>query len=214
MGKITPRLVRQAFGILTFALISLALMPGIINAQSDTTCLQCHKDKSAELAKSAHADVSCTGCHSDINSYPHSNVQPFSKQKEVATCSKCHEGTVTESYAESYHGKAVTLGSKNAASCVNCHGTHSVLGQAQPASKVAKANLSQTCGSCHGKASPGFAEGKEHFKLEAQGAGAPMFYTSKFFVWLTIITITALIIHIELQLYHNLRTILMERKRR
>ncbi|MCO5387667.1 cytochrome c3 family protein [Desulfosporosinus sp.] len=95
-------------------------------------------------------------------------------KKSVATCTSCHKGLVTDSYARSFHGKAVHLGSQKSASCADCHGAHDILGQDNPHSKVAKENIPETCASCHGEASSGFSEGEEHFELTPAGAGAPM----------------------------------------
>lgn len=201
----------KILSILMLLLLSAAIFA--TETQAQETCLQCHGDVGQKIERSEHSFLSCTSCHTDIKGYPHPEGASLDKKESVVTCSSCHKGQVTDSYGDSFHGKAVHLGSEKSASCADCHGAHDILGADYPNSKVAKANVPQTCASCHGQASPGFAEGSEHFKFAPTGQGAPMYYTAKFFTWLTIITITALIIHIELQLYHNLRTILRERKR-
>jgi hypothetical protein len=182
-------------------------------AQVQGSCLQCHGDEDPSVKRSVHRFLSCTSCHTEIEGYPHPEEASFDKKESVANCAICHEGRITDSYGESFHGKAVNLGSQRTATCVDCHGAHDVLRKDNPDSKVAKENIPATCASCHGQASPGFSEGEEHFIFASVGAGAPMYYTAKFFVWLTMITITALVIHIQLQLYQNLRTILRERKK-
>lgn len=182
-------------------------------AQAQESCLQCHGDKASTLQSSAHSFLSCTSCHTNIQGFPHPEKAALTKKEIVAVCSNCHKGQIADSYAISYHGKAVELGSQKAATCSDCHGTHNILGPDYSSSQVSAANTPKTCAHCHEKASPGFSQGKTHFKLAPTGSGAPMYYTAKFFVWLTIITITALIIHIELQLYHNLRAILKARKK-
>lgn len=56
-------------------------------------------------------------------------------------------------YAESVHGKAILEeNAEDAASCVDCHGNHKVRRVKDPASKVARINDVDTCGSekCHG----------------------------------------------------------------
>lgn len=195
-------------------LLLLALLASVTAVQAQDNCLQCHRDKGSSVERSVHSFLSCISCHTDINVFPHPEGASLNKKESAAVCTICHEGRITDSYSKSFHGKAVHLGSERSATCVDCHGAHNILGQDNPNSKVAKQNIPQTCASCHKRASPGFAEGQEHFKLAPNGPGAPMYYTAKFFVWLTLIVITALVIHIELQLYHNLRTILRERKRR
>lgn len=212
MYKQHKRWLWQALSIIILVLLALTVRVTAVQAQED--CRLCHGDKGLHIDSSVHRVLSCTSCHTDIKSFPHPEGASLDKKESVASCTSCHKGQITESYAESFHGKAVHLGSLKAAACVDCHGTHDILGKDNPDSKVAKENIPETCGSCHGQVSPGFAEGKEHYQLASFGAGAPMYYTAKFFVWLTMIVITALVIHIELQLFQNLRTILSERKRR
>lgn len=202
----------QGLSIILLLLFSLAATATTALAQDD--CLQCHGDEGTSIRRSVHDFLSCTSCHKDIEGFPHPEGASLDKKESVGICADCHEGRISDSYGESFHGKAVHLGSERPAACIDCHGAHDVLKQENPDSKVAEENIAETCSTCHGQASPGFAMGEEHFKLAAFGAGAPMYYTAKFFVWLTILTILALVIHIELQLYHNLRTILKERKRR
>ncbi|MCB8818720.1 cytochrome c3 family protein [Desulfosporosinus shakirovi] len=198
----------------TIVLLLLGVLASATVAQAQDNCRQCHGDENSRIESSVHGFLSCTSCHTDISGYPHPEGASLDKKESVATCTSCHKGLVTDSYARSFHGKAIHFGSEKSASCADCHGAHDILGQDNPNSKVAKENIPETCAGCHGEASPGFSEGEEHFELTPAGSGAPMYYTGKFFIWLTLIIITALVIHIELQLYHNLRTILKERKRR
>ncbi|TGE38672.1 molecular chaperone DnaJ [Desulfosporosinus fructosivorans] len=212
MSRLDNQRLWRVFSIIT--LLLLGVVCTATEAQAQVNCLQCHGDEGSKIRSSVHSFLSCTSCHTNIEGFPHPVGASFNKKESVATCTSCHKGLVSDSYAKSFHGKAVHLGSKKSATCINCHGAHDILGPDAPASKVAKENIPQTCASCHSQASPGFSEGQEHFELTATGPGAPMYYTANFFVWLTLITITALVIHIELQLYHNLRTILRERKGR
>ncbi len=202
----------RLFCLVILMFLTFVTTPIATLAQED--CLQCHGDAGTTVNRSEHDFLSCISCHRDIEGFPHVKGASLDKKESVAVCADCHEGRVADSYADSFHGKAVHLGSQRSATCVDCHGAHDVLGQNNPNSKVAKENIPETCAICHENASPGFAEGEEHFQLAAFGAGAPMYYTAKFFIWLTIITITALVIHMELQLYQNLRLILRERQRR
>jgi len=211
MSEQNERWLWQVLIILMLLLFAVIATPTL--AQAQESCLQCHEDESSNVKHSVHSFLSCTSCHTDIEDFPHSEGASLDKKESVVTCSSCHEGQITDSYAASFHSKAVQLDSQKSAACVDCHGAHEILGPDNPDSKVAKENIAETCAGCHGQASPGFSQGTEHFKLAAIGEGAPMFYTAKFFIWLTILTVTALVIHIELQLYQNLRTILWERKK-
>lgn len=201
-------------GIILFLFFSFMLLFNGAVVLAQVNCNQCHANVASSLKNSVHSTLSCTSCHSDVNAYPHPEGVSVDKKESVALCSTCHTGRVVDSYQHSFHGKAVFLGSQRSASCVDCHSAHEVLGEDHPNSQVAKGNVPQTCAKCHENPSPGFAEGTEHFELAAMGPGKPMYYTAKFFVWLTMIAMTLLVIHIELQLYRELRTILQNRNRR
>ncbi len=205
---------RWAFkGIIFTFFFSFWLFANGAEVLAQLNCNQCHADVANEFKSSVHSSLSCTSCHSDVTTYPHTESAKVDKKKSVAMCTTCHTGRVADSYQHSFHGKAVFLGSQRSASCVDCHSAHEVLSQDNPNSQVAKENVPQTCAQCHDNPSPGFAQGTEHFELSAMGPGKPMYYTAKFFVWLTMIAMTLLVIHIELQLYRELRTILQKRRR-
>lgn len=178
-------------------------------AATEQVCEGCHQTQSNEYRQSVHGQrgIGCQSCHGNIHTFPVSATgnSPVARRQVATTCGRCHEGRVTESYRESFHGKAVALGSSQAATCVSCHGSHNILGPADPRSAVAKANVPQTCAKCHREANANFAAGQEHFELAPEGSGLPMYYTFKFFTWLTILTITLLIIHMELELWRRLR---------
>lgn len=211
MTKTNWRIVKAIILSVIFTLM-LFSKGSVVLAQ--VNCNQCHSTMGIELKSSVHSTISCTSCHQDVTAYPHPQGVAVDKKESVALCSTCHTGPVTDSYKESFHGKAIHLGSQRSASCVDCHSAHNVLSQDHPSSQVAKANIPQTCAACHGNPSPGFAQGTEHFQLTAMGPGKPMYYTAKFFVWLTLIVMTLLVIHMEMQLYRELRIILQNRKKR
>lgn len=126
-------------------------------APTNEDCLGCHGDPSAArengtsvvvppdgFAKSIHGPMACVDCHTDLatfTDFPHA-----SKLKKV-DCGSCHEDAPKELKA-SVHAR-VTAG-PDGPDCVSCHGNaHLVLPKSDPGSKVAKANLANTCGSCH-----------------------------------------------------------------
>lgn len=174
------------------------------------SCSTCHPNEVQEYNKSFHATgvATCADCH-DAHYGQKMKDLPIAQQLQshVETCGQCHQGRVWESYQESFHGKAVSLGGTKVPSCVSCHGAHAIVGPDDPSSPVAKANIPNTCATCHKEPQANMAAGTEHFLLEKEGPGKPMFYTFKFFTWLTIITITLLIIHIELELFRRLKNI-------
>jgi formate dehydrogenase gamma subunit len=122
-------------------------------------CLACHGDPSLTTTvqgktislyvsdqafqKSVHGILGCTDCHSDIKSIPHAIglAKP--------SCGSCH-GDEQAAYAQSVHGKAVARGDTHAAGCIDCHGeAHAILAPSDPASKVYRTRIPDTCGRCH-----------------------------------------------------------------
>ena len=181
----------------------------VFKQEAATSCSSCHNEATGSFQQSIHSDMGldCASCHGDVHTILRSS-EPKSatyRKNVPATCGQCHEGKVTKSYEESYHGIAVKLGSSTAANCASCHGSHGIVAAQSPGSPVAKANVPETCAKCHGTAGAKLALGEEHAVVKNEGWGKPLYFTSKFFTWLTIITMTLLILHIELELLHRLR---------
>lgn len=111
---------------------------------TDADCLGCHDQLVAPKAfeQSVHGPLGCTGCHDEIHDYPH----PAKIAKPQ--CATCHEEPAQKLGAGA-HARS------GGPSCLSCHGSpHTVRAATDPQSPVAKANLPQTCGTCH--ASPQF----------------------------------------------------------
>jgi len=142
-------------------LVSVSLYPGPIAAEAvpQEACLACHGvtglEKKREgrpvslyveekkFSRSVHAPLGCTSCHSDASQVPHApELKPVS-------CSNCH-ADATKVYSESVHGRAYARGDRDAATCSDCHGSHSILPAKNPDSQVYPLNLPRTCGACHG----------------------------------------------------------------
>jgi cytochrome b subunit of formate dehydrogenase len=155
-----------------------------------STCGACHQDVTNTFAHSVHgkalvsgveASPTCTDCHGE-----HEIIEPERKESPVSptnvsakVCGPCHGSVkLTEkfglssdrfsAYEDSYHGLAVQFGSVAAANCASCHGVHNILPSSDPASKVNKNNLAQTCGKCHPGANENFAKGKVHITMNEQ----------------------------------------------
>lgn len=132
-------------------------------------CLGCHDMDLAKFASTKHGSMSCTDCHSSITRLPHAD------KPAAVNCATCHEDTV-KAYAKSVHGQAKQNGMVDAATCASCHGpAHGILGASDPASKVAKKNLPDTCGACHSnpdflaKHKIPFAKPVEAYRLSLHG---------------------------------------------
>ena len=91
----------------------------------------------------------CTDCHGSHDL--HKSTNPASKlnwQNVPNTCGKCHEN-VEQTYLRSVHGTAVKAGVRDAPVCTDCHGEHSITAVKLATSRVAPANIPETCGQCH-----------------------------------------------------------------
>ncbi len=128
---------------------------------SNDECLACHSDVTlikeengkqislhvddAKFKASVHSVFGCTDCHKDIKAFPHdpTPVKP--------TCATCHADEQS-AYDHGIHAKAAAAGNSNVAKCQDCHGSvHEILPASDPKSKVARGNIPQTCGACHGQ---------------------------------------------------------------
>jgi predicted CXXCH cytochrome family protein len=152
-------------------------------AQQARTCGVCHDTAFANWDTDAHGmqlrqalatpgathvlplsreTPTCTGCHGghgmvavEDEAFPH-----FA----VGRCADCHQHHA-DTFFGTYHGKATALGSRIAASCADCHGSHQVFAQDDPRSMVHQANLIETCGDCHPNARPAFVLYDSHPEL-------------------------------------------------
>ncbi len=120
------------------------------------TCANCHKSIYDEYIKSDHSILAkkygdkdyptCATCHS---AHIISDIEGDKFMTEITTqCGICHE-KLSQTYKETYHGKAYTLGYMNAAKCSDCHGAHDILNVTNPDSRVGFNNIVNTCKQCH-----------------------------------------------------------------
>jgi hypothetical protein len=101
----------------------------------------------------------CTGCHGAHGMLPPSD--PAFGSRMVERCAHCHE-PYAESFADSYHGQASTLGSSVVATCQDCHGAHGIYPASDPRSMVSDQRRLSTCQKCHEDATAGFALFEPH----------------------------------------------------
>lgn len=172
-------------------------------------CVQCHTDAGRDFAQSVHADAdygpNCVSCHGDHYITNVSDPSSVVYQGNISeNCGSCHR-VQKESFEESFHGKAVALGSKNAPDCTSCHGAHNILSVNDPKAFVSPEYKAELCGECHEGAALG-AQFTEHYRMDAKGPGAPMYWVKKVFMWLILIVVGFFLLHIELDLWHKLRT--------
>jgi cytochrome b subunit of formate dehydrogenase len=118
-------------------------------ALSDGDCLACHEDpaltseagRSVHVPKAAfdasvHAASGCLSCHEDVKALPHGKVA----KPDCAACHSDAQDALTKGIHHVDGGPT----------CTSCHGSpHAIRAPVDPESKVAKARLPETCGTCH-----------------------------------------------------------------
>ena len=137
-------------------------------------CASCHDKAAKEYTATIHGQAraggsqvaaTCTDCHGSHDILK--SAEPASRTNHAnleQTCGACHGneamvakanlpgGNIVSKYHDSIHGRAIhqNTAMKDAApTCTNCHGAHDMRPKADPASRVARANIPDTCGGCH-----------------------------------------------------------------
>ncbi len=121
-------------------------------------CVTCHEDALKQVNTSAHKDptgdshlrAQCWACHTAHDVRPPSD--PTSALAPINVASRCLACHNKRDYLVGVHGQGIQLaGLDMAASCVSCHGGHDILAPSVAGSRVARRNISFTCGKCHGR---------------------------------------------------------------
>jgi hypothetical protein len=183
-------------------------------------CGKCHVFQRHEHEESIHGEslaqggtdaASCVDCHS-TQATPHSIARVLSPESPAyhgsvaATCAKCHAKTevmgqydvptdVYKTYMTTFHGKANILSPYEItqhpkASCIDCHGSHNIKSESDPASPVAQANLPNTCGQCHPGAGEQFAAGWLGHQEATPEQFPVVYFAERFFFFLTSTVLT------------------------
>jgi predicted CXXCH cytochrome family protein len=100
-------------------------------------CLTCHAHpitSGDKLAMKREQTRLCLSCHRD--------------QSKVLADSAVSRGFIV-SYDKSVHGMSLAGGNANAATCVDCHGSHETAGALSAGSRVSLRNIIATCARCH-----------------------------------------------------------------
>jgi cytochrome b subunit of formate dehydrogenase len=135
------------------------------------TCGRCHSQVASRYVLSAHGRAlasgfkyapSCIDCHGAHKVEPiTSRLSPVYKQYESRVCLRCHvdnpavrnrvgvSAGFIAGFENSIHGLKVAAGDQKAATCSDCHGSHSMEGASNPTSRVYKQNIPEACGRCH-----------------------------------------------------------------
>ena len=147
-------------------LTALLLLAGIFpttaaaGENGDISCSHCHSDEVARFGESIHfnKNVSCADCHGGDMSIVghavsmgamHTNFTGVPSRTGIAdVCSKCHSEAAGQ-YRESIHWNELVKGRVEAASCLDCHGTHDIRSSGDPGSVTYFENVPQLCAGCH-----------------------------------------------------------------
>jgi hypothetical protein len=127
------------------------------------TCGNCHHGIQEQFEKSIHSPLVsdtdkelpvCFDCHS-AHEIRRADTEGF-KLEIMSQCGRCHE-QIAETYFDTYHGKVSQLGYTKTAKCYDCHGSHDILPPYNPASRLSRNNVVETCKTCHPAANRQFA---------------------------------------------------------
>eukprot|EP01029_Cantina_marsupialis_P010416 TRINITY_DN2376_c1_g2_i1.p1 TRINITY_DN2376_c1_g2~~TRINITY_DN2376_c1_g2_i1.p1 ORF type:complete len:931 (+),score=-90.93 TRINITY_DN2376_c1_g2_i1:555-3347(+) len=180
------------------------------------TCGHCHRGIYNEYMKSDHGIANnkegetyptCTVCHS---AHRISEIDEDKFMHEITLqCGLCHK-RLSETYLETYHGKAYQLGYLKAARCSDCHGAHSNMNVKNPDSEVGYNKIVATCQKCHVDANMRFTGFLTHATHHNRDKYPVLYYTFWSMTTLLIAVFGFFGIHTLLWLPMSLR----ERKRK
>jgi len=130
-------------------------------------CGQCHYGIEEQFRESVHwpedGDFAnggddrryptCEDCHTS-HTISRTDRDDF-RMLMMSQCGRCHEDE-SETFFDTYHGKASRIGGASVAKCYDCHGTHNILPTTEPASTLSRQNIVETCSQCHSGANRRF----------------------------------------------------------
>jgi cytochrome b subunit of formate dehydrogenase len=161
------------------------------NRRLPASCADCHADEQTAYQHSQHAKAAragspaanCQDCHGGAHEIlaAGDTKSPVNHANIPVTCGRCHgqkflmesNGVSAQpfiSYQESVHGRATENGSKQAAVCTDCHGSHQILFAGDVKSTIYKFNVPATCGKCHAAIADTFTQ-SIHGQAIARGNG-------------------------------------------
>jgi len=151
---------------------------------SQEMCGRCHRPEEKEFLASDHGKAlaggvtgapGCIECHGEHDvSSPRADSALTNRSRQAQLCLDCHldnpdvrnsvgpTAGFISSYETSVHGRAFKDGNLSAATCVDCHGSHSMKKGSDPTSRVARRNIPHVCGACH-------ADEQRHYQESVHG---------------------------------------------
>ena len=174
------------------------------------TCSHCHTGIFEDFEKSTHGQLwrqgdargpVCSVCHK-----PHEvkDVATAAFQlKSPGECGNCHKDRVN-TYRDTFHGKATSLGYVVAAKCSDCHTAHRNLPEDHLESTVNPAHLPETCGRCHPGANAKFVQYDPHADPHDAAKSPVVYYVDHFMKLLLFCTFSFFGIHTALWLQRSI----------
>ncbi|MBI4060942.1 MAG: hypothetical protein HY403_05870 [Elusimicrobia bacterium] len=155
-------------------------------------CGACHASAARGIKISPHGHAvsagagkkpagACLVCHGKAHAIAKvsSSRSPASRSRQVGLCASCHQDPAktpshlsrlrpVSTYAKTVHGLKAAEGNAKAALCGDCHGTHDIRPGIDPASRVSRNRIAETCGRCHESESTAYSSGV-HGRARAEG---------------------------------------------
>jgi cytochrome b subunit of formate dehydrogenase len=131
-------------------LLTLAFACAILQAQSNSDCMDCHSDPTLSadrltgpvsltvttdsLKGSVHEGLDCIDCHADLKNaeFPH-------ERPRNVNCGECHDAEM-KTFMAGFFNKLNAMGFRGVPECSDCHGSHKI---------TAHADSRRVCGICH-----------------------------------------------------------------
>jgi predicted CXXCH cytochrome family protein len=150
--------------------------------RTNAGCVDCHDDVLKTYSQSVHGSpgtpVNCAACHG-----VHDVLKPSDRDSTLhplnvhVTCTQCHadgagdapKGSAArfKKYASDVHAHGIIVsGLTVSATCVACHGGHSIHAKNDPESPVARHRVDQLCGKCHVVPFEEYRRSVHHLKSE------------------------------------------------
>jgi len=134
----------------------------------------CHDDPAETFLEGSHANLmrekgvelpTCKHCHAGEKSKrdtPRAD-DLYHRMDTIEKCGGCHT-KYYDSYRNNLHGQVTAMGyvGTDIATCVDCHGQHTILNSSDPESTLGPENAKETCGKCHPGAGDSFTKHVAH----------------------------------------------------
>lgn len=167
---------------LAFLALMVSFCAGIAQAQTESTCVDCHtaldpplQVTQEQFSRDIHAQkgLTCASCHGgdptkadmDAMSKAAGFRGKIERNQIPGLCGSCHSDPAfirkynpslrtdqLSQYKTSVHGKLFAKGDPKVAVCTDCHGVHDLRPPGDTRSKVHPLNVAQTCARCHADA--------------------------------------------------------------